>query len=57
MANIIIGKRKDRVLRTNVPTSEKFSCKAMEDRKKKKEEQQRLLKDEMNRRNNSEYLY
>ena len=52
MGKIIIGKRDDIFLRTNAPTSEKFSCQALKERQKKKERQERLLKEELNRRDN-----
>lgn len=52
MSKIIIGKKDGVFLRTNAPTSEKFSCQALKDQQKKKEQQERLLQEELSRRNN-----
>lgn len=47
--NAIIGRSKNGNLRTTFPTSEKFNCKALEDRKKKKENEHKEFVKELDR--------
>ena len=51
MSKVMIGvPRNGGTLRTNIPTSEKFTCQAYEDQEKKKKERNKLLINEMDKR-------